>query len=177
MNSRPSKDQYYLDIAKAVAERSPCIRRKFGAIIVRNDAIVSTGYNGPPRGGVNCFEIGCLKDEMDIPSWRGYDFCPAVHAEENSVVNAARHGTSVIGGVLYIYGIDSKTGKPTISHPCDRCKRVLINAGIKQVITMDENGNIVKYDVADWIKEDTDKYVHKLQEVREKKEQKDFKEV
>lgn len=85
MRVRPSKDIYYLEIAKAVSRRSPCIRARYGAIIVKNDAIVSTGYNGPVRGGVNCYEIGCLKDILNLPHGSAYDYCPAVHAEENCV--------------------------------------------------------------------------------------------
>ena len=82
---RPSKDEYYLEIAKVVAKRSPCLRRHYGAIIIKDDAIVSTGYNGPARGSVNCFEIGCVKDLLNLPHYAGYDYCPAVHAEENCV--------------------------------------------------------------------------------------------
>jgi len=88
---RISKVEYYLEIAKVVSLRSPCLRRKFGAIIVVNDAIVSTGYNGPARGVNNC-ELGCLKDKVDAPHYGGYEWCPAVHAEENAIVNAARNG-------------------------------------------------------------------------------------
>ncbi|HHF59354.1 MAG TPA: dCMP deaminase family protein, partial [Thermoplasmatales archaeon] len=125
---RISKDLYYLNIAKAVAKRSPCIRRRFGAIIVKDDTIVSTGYNGPARGSVNCDEVGCLKDVMNLPPYTGYDYCPAVHAEENALLNAARHGSSVIGGTLYLYG-ESPDGSITEEgKPCDRCKRALINS-------------------------------------------------
>ena len=84
-NYRPSKDEYYLEIAKVVAKRSPCLRRHYGAIIIKDDAIVSTGYNGPARGSINCFEVGCIKDLLNLPHYAGYDYCPAVHAEENCV--------------------------------------------------------------------------------------------
>ena len=155
---RISKEEYYLNIAKAVALRSPCLRRKYGAIIVVNDAIVSTGYNGPARGSTNCEEVGCIKDILNLPHYSGYDYCPAVHAEENAVINAARNGNSVLGGKLYLYGIDAKTNKPVAGMPCPRCKRVLINAGIKEVITIDESGEIRKYEIENWIKEDRENY-------------------
>ena len=162
---RISKDKYYLEIAKSVSTRSPCLRRKFGAIIVVNDAIVSTGYNGPARGVVNCNEVGCLKDKMNAPHWQGYDFCIAVHAEENAVINAARHGSKVFGGTLYIYG-KTVNEKPTPSHPCPRCKRVLINAGIEKVITLDENENVITYNVKDWVEEDSKEYIRKMKEAK-----------
>ena len=156
---RISKEEYYLEIAKAVALRSPCLRRKYGAIIVKNDTIVSTGYNGPARGSTNCEEVGCIKEILNLPHYSGYDYCPAVHAEENAVINAARNGNSVIDGTLYLYGIDVKTNTPVAGMPCPRCKRVLINAGIKEVVTIDENDNITKYDVRKWIEEDKDNYL------------------
>ena len=158
-----SKDKYYLNIAKGVSRKSPCLRRRFGAIIVVNDAIVSTGYNGPARGVINCDRIGCLKDEVSAPHWGAYDYCPAVHAEENAVVNAARNGARVLGGTLYIYG-ETADGKPTPSHPCDRCKRILINAGIERVVTDDEDGNLLYYNVKDWVEEDTEKYKKRMEE-------------
>ncbi|MCD6514415.1 MAG: dCMP deaminase family protein [Candidatus Odinarchaeota archaeon] len=169
MNHRPSKEEYYLEIAKAVSKRSTCLRRRFGAIIVVNDAIVSTGYNGPARGVINCYEVGCLKDELNVPEYGGYDVCPAVHAEENAIINAARNGASVNGGIMYIYGEYVKTGEPSESIPCDRCKRAIINAGIVQVITMNSKGQIVRYDVRDWVNYDTQRYVKMINEVRMKK--------
>ncbi len=163
---RPDKDVYYLKIAEAVGARSPCLRRKFGAIIVVNDAIVSTGYNGPARGSVNCRETGCLKDMANAPMYSSYDLCPAVHAEENTVINAARNGVSVYGGVLYIVG-KYPDGRLAPSHPCDRCKRVLINAGVKKVITIDEEGNIVEFNVSDWVDYDRAKYLEKIKRFKD----------
>jgi dCMP deaminase len=163
---RISKEEYYLGIAKAVALRSPCLRRKYGAIIVKNDAIVSTGYNGPARGSTNCEEVGCIKEILNLPHYSGYDYCPAVHAEENAVINAARTGNSVIDGTLYLYGIDVKTNKPVAGMPCPRCKRVLINAGIKEVVTIDESGNITKYDVKSWVEEDKNTYLDVVEKVK-----------
>lgn len=166
-NTRPGKDEYYLGIAKAVCKRSPCIRRQFGAIIVKDDVIVSTGYNGPPRGVVNCTEVGCLKDERDVPHYRNYEWCMAVHAEENAVINAARQGTSVLNGKLYLYGREYKTDEVFEGRPCDRCKRTLINAGIKEVITKRPDGTVLKKDVEEWVSEETKNYLKQLEKARE----------
>ena len=163
---RIGKKRYYLEIAKAVALRSSCTRAKYGAIVVKNDAIVSTGYNGPIRGGVNCYEYGCIKDILDLPHGRSYDLCPAVHGEENAILNAARNGSSVLGGTLYLYGLDPKTGMAIDSVPCDRCKRAIINSGIVKVITINANGAIVEYDVEDWVKHDTDRYLSNLSKAK-----------
>ncbi len=163
--SRPDKDMYYLKIAEAVGARSPCLRRKFGAIMVVNDAIVSTGYNGPARGSVNCEETGCLKDMANAPAYAAYDLCPAVHAEENTVINAARNGVSVYGGTLYIVG-KYPDGRLAPSYPCDRCKRVLINSGVKQVVTIDEKGNVIKFNVDDWIDYDKRTYIEKIEKFK-----------
>jgi dCMP deaminase len=154
--ARPDKDTYYLGIAKAISARSPCLRRQFGAIIVVGDAIVSTGYNGPARGVNNC-SLGCLKDKMKAPSYSAYDWCPGVHAEENAVVNAARSGVSVLGGTIYVVGI-TPDGKETVSKPCNRCSRIIINAGIKKVVTIDGPGKVLVYNPEDWAKEDTKWY-------------------
>lgn len=150
--SRPKKDRYYLDIARSVSARSPCTRRKFGAIIVVEDSIASTGYNGPARGVDNC-SLGCLKDKKDAKQYAGYDWCPAVHAEENAVINAARNGVSVMGGTLYILGV-RPGGETTVSEPCKRCSRVLVNAGIARVVTMDKSGEVVEYTPRDWVNRD-----------------------
>ena len=171
-DGRPPKDIYYLNIAKAVAQRSPCIRRRFGAIIVKDDAIVSTGYNGPARGSINCNEVGCLKDIMNLPSYTGYDYCPAVHAEENALLNAARQGSSVIEGVLYLYGEKVDGNITEEGRPCDRCKRALINAGIKEVVTLKPDGSVKRYRVSDWAKEDAENYLRMLEEEKRKQKEK-----
>ncbi len=165
-NGRLSKDDYYLNIAKAVSARSTCLRRKFGAIIVRDDSIVSTGYNGPARGVVNCMDVGCLKNETDAPEFERYDLCTAVHAEENCIINAARHGVSVLGGTLYIYGEYSETGELTEADPCYRCRRALINSGIEMVVVKRETGNIKKIDISSWIEEDSEKYIKRLEDTK-----------
>ncbi len=163
---RPKKDEYYLEIAKAVGKRSTCTRRKFGSIIVKNDTIVSTGYNGGARGSVNCNKEGCLKDEADAPSYGRYDLCPAVHSEENAVVNAARHGTQIKGGKLYILAVDPETGEETASKPCDRCSRILINAGIEEMITRNKEGDIIKQYPSNWADKEKVKYREKLKKAK-----------
>jgi len=122
---RPSKKQYYLDIAKAVSKRASCLKRSYGAVIVRNDSIVATGYNGPARGHPHCVECKRLTKNPG----EDYSECPAVHAEENCIANAARSGHSTIGAILFLYG-----DYP----PCKRCKRALTNAGIIVIVTKTE---------------------------------------
>ncbi|MCD6371424.1 MAG: dCMP deaminase family protein [Candidatus Aenigmarchaeota archaeon] len=158
VDKRPTKDEYYLNIAKSVALRSPCLRRKYGAVIVVNDTIVSTGYNGPARGSNNCFELGCVKNELDLPHFSAYEYCPAVHAEENAIINAARNGSKVLGGTLYLFGIDVTSNKPVPGMPCPRCKRSIINAGIKEFVSIDKNGNVSRIKVEEWVEEDKRSY-------------------
>ena len=132
---RPDKDTYYLNIARAVADRSTCLRRKYGAIIVKDDAIVATGYNGSPRGIENCCDRGtCKRADLGVAHGERYELCESVHGEQNAVINAARQGVSVLGGTLYLYGIDSETGKAIDAEPCMMCSRVIRNAGIVNVI-------------------------------------------
>lgn len=168
MEKRPSKDEYYLEIAKSIALRSPCSLRRYGAIIIRNDAIISTGYNGSARGVINCLDVGCIKEELNLPKGRGYEDCLAVHAEENAVINAARSGTNVLGGILYISGID-KNGNLVEADPCYRCKRILINAGIEKVVIRRADGGIKHINVSEWISEDTKNYLEKLEKIKKEK--------
>lgn len=168
MEKRPAKDEYYLEIAKTVALRSTCLRRKYGAIVVKNDAIVATGYNGPARGVVNCLDVGCIKEILNLPHGRSYEDCPAVHAEENCITNASRNGTSVLGGILYISGIDNK-GNLVEAEPCFRCKRILINAGIGKVVIRKANGGREYINVQDWVSEDTKNYLEKIERIRKNK--------
>jgi len=165
---RISKDEYYLQIAKSVAKRSICIESRwgFGAIIVANDAIVSTGYAGPARGVVNCNEAGgCARNMLKLNHNDTYESCPSVHAEENAIVNAARHGSKVLNGVIFTLGVDKNDNvRPCL--PCPRCKRLLINAGIKQVVTLEKNGNVTKYDVKDWVEEDSKAYIESLKKIK-----------
>lgn len=151
---RPNKINYYLGIAVAVAERSTCLRRKFGAIIVKDDQIISTGYVGAPRGMENCIDAGyCPREEMNIPHGQQYELCKSVHAEANAIINAARAGVSLLGGNLYMAGIN-KTDKPVKKfRPCKMCRRLIINAGLKKVFVKN-NGGHEEFIVKDWIKED-----------------------
>lgn len=170
-NSRINKDEYYLEIAFAISKRSPCLRRRVGAILVKNDVILATGYNGPPRKTVNCDEIGCLKDLANAPHGEAWDLCPAVHAEENCITNAARQGTSVLGATLYISGEYLVNSPIEPAQVCDRCKRILINAGIKDVVIRRKNGSIEKIDIRNWVEEEKEKYVKKFEELKEKRKE------
>ncbi len=122
-NNRPPWDEYFLDIAKVVAARSNCIRRKVAAIIVLDKRIISTGYNGTPRGTKNCSEGGCPRCQESPESGKRLDECFCSHGEENSIVQAAYHGISVKGGVLY-----------STCSPCLICTKMIINAGISEVV-------------------------------------------
>ena len=148
---RISKENYYLDIADAVLERSTCMRRKYGAIIVRNDEIISTGYNGAPRGRQNCSSVGfCTRDSLGIPSGERYELCRSVHAEANAIISAARR--DMLGATLYLVGRDAKTNELlTDTMPCSMCKRLIINAGITQVVVSAGEGSYNTIHVRDWV--------------------------
>ncbi len=151
MEKRPPKDKYYLDIARAIAQRSTCLRRKFGAVIVKEDQIVSCGYNGAPRGAPNCIDIGkCAREELKVPAGERYELCRAVHAEANSVINAARSGVSVLGGIMYLYGENTDGSISENLMPCQMCRRVIINSGIEKVIIPDKEG-IKEFFPKDWL--------------------------
>ena len=141
---RPSKTQYYLSIAKVVSERSTCLRAKWGAIIVKDDRIISTGYNGAPRGCKNCCDIGkCVRQELRIPSGQRYELCRSVHAEQNAIIFAAY--PDMVGSTMYISG--NQNGEC-----CKMCKKMIINAGIVKVVI--QNGNDFNiYMVEEWVKE------------------------
>ena len=151
MNERVNKANYYLDIAQTVLERSTCLRRKYGAIIVKNDTIVSTGYNGAPRGRVNCSDLGyCMRDKLGIPRGERYEMCRSIHAEANAIIAAPR--SEMLDSVLYLAGIDGKTGEIiSDSCSCQMCKRMVINAGISKVIVRNTKTEYTVYDVRDWI--------------------------
>lgn len=136
MSERPSKHAYYLNIAKAVAARSTCIRRQYGAIIVKDDEIIATGYNGAARGRVNCCDLGvCWREANQIPHGQQYEKCVAVHAEQNAIISAARR--DMIGATLYLYGMEN--GEEIEAKPCEICQRMIENAGIQRVIS---SGNL-----------------------------------
>lgn len=152
--SRVSKDNYYLDIAQTVAERCTCLRKKFGAIIVKDDVIVSTGYNGAPRGRKNCSDLGyCMRDKLNIPRGERYELCRSVHAEANAIISAARE--RMLGATIYMACIDAKTDELVAgTNSCMMCKRLIINAGISQVIIRDDGENYRIIDVDSWIDDD-----------------------
>ena len=131
---RPSKIKYYLNIAKSVSERATCLRRHFGAVIVLNDQIVSSGYCGAPRGVVDCLERNsCYRIENSIPSGSNYELCRSVHAEANAIINAARAGVSIYGGDMYIYGWDVEKEKVFSGLPCLMCQKMIVNTGLNYV--------------------------------------------
>ena len=152
--TRVDKHNYYLDIAETVIERGTCLRRNFGAIIVKNDEIVSTGYTGAPRGRQNCTNLGvCVREKLAIPRGERYELCRSVHAEANCIISAQRR--DMIDSTLYLVGKDYKTGELVENtSSCSMCKRLVINAGIKQVIIRDTPTEYRVVDVEDWIKND-----------------------
>ncbi len=151
---RVSKTNYYLDIAQTVSERSTCMRKRYGAIIVKNDVIVSTGYNGAPRGRQNCCEMQyCLREKLQIPRGERYELCRSVHAEANAIIAAARE--QMLGGTLYICCTDPEDGAvipDTCS--CMMCKRMIINAGIAAVIIRDTKEDFRRIETSEWIAND-----------------------
>jgi dCMP deaminase len=154
ISGKLSKDEYYMNIAKEVSRKSTCFRRAIGAIIIRDDQIISTGYTGAPRKTKDSLEHGfCLRDKLKIPHGQRYELCRSVHAEQNAIINAARAGVSLLGGDMYLYG--SKPGKegPINAFPCFICKKMIINAGIKHVICSTAEGKSAIFRVDDWIAE------------------------
>lgn len=135
---RRDKINYYLDIAEVVLERGTCLRRNFGAIIVKNDQIVSTGYVGAPRGRRNCCDIGeCTRSKLNIPRGERYELCRSVHAEANAIIHASR--PDMLGSTLYLVGREMQTGEYVKdAAPCAMCKKMIINAGISNVIIRDD---------------------------------------
>lgn len=151
---RVDKHNYYLDIAETVIERGTCLRRNFGAIIVKNDEIVSTGYTGAPRGRQNCSSLGvCIREKLAIPRGERYELCRSVHAEANCIISAQRR--DMIDSTLYLVGKDYNTGELVENtSSCSMCKRLVINAGIKTVIIRNTPTEYTVVDVEDWVKND-----------------------
>lgn len=151
---RVSKINYYLDIAQTVSERSTCMRRMFGAIIVKDDSIISTGYNGAPRGRKNCNEIAfCIRDKLRIPRGERYEMCRSIHAEANAIIAAPRD--QMLGSTLYMVCVDAKTGELSPGTcSCMMCKRQIINAGIEKVIIRDTKTDYREIPVQEWIEND-----------------------
>ena len=151
---RIDKINYYLDIAEAALERSTCLRRKWGAVIVKDDEIISTGYNGAPRGRQNCNDLGtCIREELNIPRGERYELCRSVHAEQNAIISASRK--DMMGATLYEVGVDAKTGKYVENAmPCAMCKRFIINSGITKMIFRDSKTKYREIDVQELIDND-----------------------
>ena len=154
MSPRVSKENYYLDIAQTVAERCTCLRKRYGAIIVKNDVILSTGYNGAPRGRENCIDLNyCMRDKLNIPRGERYEMCRSVHAEANAIIAAARE--RMLGAVLYMVCVNPKDGSLMAgTSSCMMCKRLIINAGISKVVVRDTKDDFRIIDVAEWIEND-----------------------
>lgn len=151
---RIDKNNYYLDIAEATLERATCLRRIYGAVIVKNDEIISTGYNGAPRGRINCTDLGyCIREKLNVPRGERYELCRSVHAEQNAIISAARK--DIIGATMYMVGKDVKTGEYVEnSSSCSMCKRVVINSGIEKIVIRDSKTKYREVLVKDWIEND-----------------------
>ena len=155
MEKRIDKDNYYLNIAETVAERSTCLRKKVGCVIVNHDEIISTGYNGAPRGRKNCIDIGfCTKKKL-LPDVRhgGYDACRSVHAEQNAIISASRK--DMLGGTLYLSLFKVENGEyDPGANSCQMCRKMIINSGIKKVIVRTSKTEYIEVDVDEWIRND-----------------------
>ena len=123
---RPDWDEYFMAIAKLVSSRSTCMRRYVGAVLVKEKRILATGYNGAPSGITHCEKVGCIREKMKIPSGERHELCRGLHAEQNAIIQAAYHGVSIKGSILYI-----------TCHPCSVCAKMIINAGIGEIIIKD----------------------------------------
>lgn len=151
---RRDKINYYLDLAEVVAQRGTCLRRNYGAVIVKDDEVVSTGYVGAPRGRKNCSDLGmCIRQKMQIPRGERYELCRSVHAEANAIISAARE--RMIGSSMYLAGKEADTGEYiSNSNSCSMCKRMIINAGIETVYVRDDKDSYRVINVSDWVNED-----------------------
>ena len=152
--NRRDKHNYYLDMADVARERGTCLRRNYGSVIVKNDVIVSTGYVGAPRGRANCIDLGtCIRQKMGIPRGERYEFCRSVHAEANAIIHASRE--QMLGAMLYLVGREASTGEliPD-ANSCTMCKRMIINAGIAQVIIRRDMDTYDIIDVQQWVDHD-----------------------
>ena len=151
---RRDKNNYYLDLAEVVSKRGTCLRRLYGAVIVKNDEVVSTGYVGSPRGRKNCTDLGvCIRQQLNIPRGQRYELCRSVHAEANAIISASRR--DMIGASLYLTGLEVSTGDYVKnSCCCSMCKRMVINAGIKTVYIRDTENDYRVIDVDSWITDD-----------------------
>ncbi len=151
---RRDKTNYYLDLAEMVAQRCTCLRRHYGAVIVKNDEVISTGYVGAPRGRKNCTDIGeCVRRKMGVPRGERYELCRSVHAEANAIISASRD--KMIGSFMYLTGIEVDTGNYIENaSSCSMCKRLIINAGIEKVYIRDTKEDYRMILVRDWVEND-----------------------
>ena len=151
---RRDKVNYYLDLADVVSKRGTCLRRRYGAVIVKNDEVISTGYVGAPRGRMNCSDLGfCIRQQMNIPRGERYELCRSGHAEANAIISAERE--KMIGSTIYLSGREVSTGEYIMkSNSCSMCKRMIINAGIETVIVRDTENEYRVIKVQEWIDND-----------------------
>jgi len=157
-NERPSKVEYYLNIATVVSSRSTCIRRKFGAVIVKDDTIIATGYNGAPRGRINCCALGtCFRKENNIPAGKMYEACRSSHAEMNAIMNADPNRRK--GATLYLVGVEMD-GSFTEADCCSMCKRLILNSGITKIVFRTKNKSVRTVVVQEWIENDDSLTIH-----------------
>lgn len=155
MTERIDKVNYYLNIAKSVADRSTCLRKKSGAVIVNNDEIIATGYSGAPRGRDNCIDLGFCSKKKYFPDVRhaGYDACRSVHAEQNAIISGARK--DMIGGTLYLVQYRTDSGEYEESPGCcQMCRKMIINSGIEKVFVRINDYDYQEIDVNEWVKHD-----------------------
>ncbi len=167
MLTRRDKINYYLDIAQTVSERGTCLRRNYGAILVKNDEIISTGYTGAPRSRTNCIDMGhCLREKLQIPSGQRYELCRSVHAEANCIISASRR--DMLGSTLYLACRDAKTGElQSGTNSCSMCKRLIINAGIKEIVVRDTKDEYRIIPVSRWIENDDSLFDAELRQMVE----------
>lgn len=151
---RRDKVNYYLDLAEVVSQRCTCLRRHYGAVIVKNDEVISTGYVGAPRGRRNCTDLGmCIRQKLNVPRGERYELCRSVHAEANAIISAPRD--TMLGSALYLVGIEVSTGEYIEkSNSCSMCKRLIINAGIEKVYIRDTKDEYRLIEVNDWVTQD-----------------------
>ena len=151
---RRDKINYYLDIAEVVGVRGTCLRRNYGAIIVKNDEIIATGFNGAPRGRSNCCDLGtCVRERLNVPTGQRYELCRSVHAEANCIISAAR--SEMLGATIYLVCKNPQTGNLLDdAEPCSMCKRMIINAGIAKVIIRLTMNDFKTVNVEKWIEDD-----------------------
>ena len=151
---RRDKVNYYLDLAEVVSQRGTCLRRNYGAVLVKNDEVISTGYVGAPRGRMNCSDMGvCIRTKLNIPRGERYELCRSVHAEANALISAPRD--KMLGSSLYLVGVNVADGSYVEkASSCSMCKRMVINAGIETVYIRDTKDEYRKVDVSDWVAND-----------------------